>query len=187
MARYLFPILTIILLYSCQDSSKQKALEQRELQLQEKERQLKAREAEYQALVQMRDSLQKLDSIAKPEFWPSFVNGQWTSKIVCTESSCSDYVIGDTRSDLWEFVRDSARMQVNIRDRNKLVRIYTGQFTQDQIHLAFTSDSTAPKRVEMKVNITEISKERLRGTRVVNIGDCQAKFNVTLTRQENLK
>ena len=182
MNKFLILILILVSI-SCDDAERRRTLDQREAMLNEKERQLGAREAEFQSLIKMRDSLNMLREKPKPATWPNFVSGNWTSKIVCTESNCSDYVIGDVRSDNWEFVRDSARMYVNIRDRRKLVRVYGANFTDGHIQLDFTSDSTAAKKVEMKVTLNEIAPDRLRGIRTVTIGDgCKATFNVTLTR-----
>lgn len=176
-------------LLSCQDSEKEKMLEQREAALKEKERAFGKKEADYQLLLKWRDSLmQKRSDTTLVRRWPQELLGEWNSRIVCKASNCSDYVIGDTRNDIWEFTQDSTRLYVNVRDRKRLVRVYRARYNNQQIQLFFATDSTAKKQVEMQVVLDEISGSRLRGTRTVTLGgNCSASFDVTLTKSVTLQ
>ncbi len=173
-----------ILMFSCQDSTKEKQLEAREKELTAKENVFAQKEAEFQALLQMRDSLyvKRKDSVIVPT-WPAGVLGKWNSKVICTESTCSDYVIGDQRTDVWEFVNDSVQTSVNVYSNNNLVRTYAGKMENNEIRLNFKTDSTTSKFVDMKILLNEISPEKIRGKRTISVNNnCSAVFSVELQR-----
>lgn len=179
----LFIIITIsFLLIACNDKKKETDLMMREKQLLEKEKLFAQKESEYQALLKMRDSIfSKKDSV-KIAVWPEEVAGLWTGKVICTESNCNDYVVGDQRTDTWEFDSDSLQLSTKIINNNNLVRTYSGKFENNEIKLNYKTDSTAKKKVEMNVLLNEISPSKIRGTRTITIDNCMAKFSVELIR-----
>jgi hypothetical protein len=179
----LFIIITIsFFLVSCNDKKKERDLLMREKQLLEKEKLFAQKESEYQVLLKMRDSIfSKKDSV-KAVAWPDEIKGQWTGKVICTESNCSDYVVGDQRSDNWEFDSDSIQLTAKIINNNNLIRVYSGNFDNNEIKLNYKTDSTSKKQVEMNVLLNEISPNKIRGTRTVTVDQCTAKFSVELLR-----
>lgn len=181
------PFLLLILFVfflNCNDKEKNQQLTDRENKLLEKEKLFATKESEYQSLLKMRDSIfSKKDSVEIIKEWPAEVFGAWTGKVICTESSCSDYVIGDQRIDTWEFDSDSTQLFSKIINNNKLVRLYAGKFENNEVKLNYKTDSTAEKAVEMNVLLNEFSANKIRGQRTVNIDNkCMAKFSVELTR-----
>lgn len=176
----LFPIL---FLFAC-DDSKEQALVQREADLTRREQLFNAKEAEYQYLLHFRDSIEHVDSIAKLSQWPEGVQGQWSSKIVCVESSCTEYVIGDVRNDIWEFAQDSLGMVMQVYNNKKdSVRTYSGQFNGQEIRLTYATDTAAQKFVEMNVVLNEITANKIAGRRSVTVnGKCTAHFSVELIK-----
>jgi len=170
----------------CRDNVREQELNKREQILLEKENQFALKEADYQSLLKMRDSLlAKKGTIMLPG-WPNQIEGLWNSKVVCTESNCSDYIVGDQRSDLWEFGSDSSQLVTKVISNNKLVRIYLAEYSNNQIHLNFSTDSTAPKKVTMHVLLNESTPNKLKGTRTIAIDSaCTAKFSVELNRVSN--
>src|SRR5690554_7370719 len=76
----LFVGIILLLLYSC-DNSKEQELSLREADLNRRVQLFKAKEAEYFALLKMRDSLQYQDSIVKIIAWPEGISGLWNSRI----------------------------------------------------------------------------------------------------------
>jgi len=179
----LFIIITIsFLLIACDDKKKEADLMVREKQLLEKEKLFAQKESEYQSLLKMRDSIfSKKDSI-KIAVWPKEVAGAWTGKVICTESNCNDYVVGDQRTDTWEFDSDSLQLSTKIINNNNLVRVYSGKFENNEIKLNYKTDSTSKKQVEMNVLLNEISPNKIRGTRTIAVDNCMAKFSVELIR-----
>jgi len=170
-------------LISCNNKEKEGRLALREQQLLEKEKAFAQKESEYQALLRMRDSIfSKKDSL-KAMIWPAEIAGTWNGKVICTESNCSDYVVGDQRTDIWEFDSDSTQLVTKIINNNNLIRLYSGKFDNNEINLNFKTDSTAKKNVEMNVLLNDISANKIRGSRTITAGNgCIAKFSVELVR-----
>jgi len=183
------PVLLIFLLFflvNCDNKEKSNELMQREQQLLDKEKLFAQKEAEYQSLLKMRDSIfnqQHSDSI-KIVKWPDEIAGVWTGKVICTESNCSDYVVGDQRTDTWEFASDSIQLFSKIINNNNLVRLYSGKFENNEIKLNFKTDSTAKKQVDMNVLLNDISDTKMKGVRTIALDNCMAKFSVELIRSK---
>lgn len=179
----LFIIICISFFFiACDDNKKEKDLLVRERQLLEKEKLFAQKESEYQALLKMRDSIfSKKDSV-KIVTWPADIAGSWTGKVICTESNCNDYVVGDQRIDTWEFDSDSTQLSTKIINNNNLVRVYSGKFENSEVKLNYKTDSAAKKQVEMNVLLNEFSPNKIRGTRTIAVDKCLAKFSVELVR-----
>lgn len=176
-----------LLLAGCRNREREEQLALREQALFEKEKQFALKEADYQALNKMRDSLMAArDTTVVIAAWPEAIAGQWSGKVLCTESNCSDYLVGDQRSDIWEFSSDSTQIVTKVINNNTLVRVYTAKYTANEISLNFKTDSTANKQVEMNVVLNEISPNKLRGVRTLTIDNkCNARFTVDLSRIPN--
>lgn len=173
-----------VLLSGCYDREREERLNTRERNLLVKEKQFSLKEVEYQALLRMRDSLQTLrDTLVPISVWPDSLAGQWNGKIVCVDSNCPDYVVGDQRNDTWIFANDSTQLVTKVLNNNALVRVYTSTFNGNQVQLHFNTDSSAAKQVEMKVLLNELSGSKIKGTRTIVIDSrCTARFNVELIR-----
>jgi len=164
-------------------------LEQREQALTEKEKQFALKEQDYESLLKMRDSLssiKKVDTVAHR--WPQAINGPWSSKLLCIESGCNEYAVGDQKTnETWNFTSDSSKMLVTILNNkdNALVRIYHARYDSSGISLHFKADSLAKRAVHMEVILDQISNERIKGTQTITIDSaCTAKFSVDLTRNK---
>lgn len=177
-------LVSLVVLSACYDREREERLTQRERKLLVKEKELALKETQFLALIRMRDSLLTLqDSTLLKTGWPAEIEGYWNSKIVCTESSCSDYVVGDLRSDTWLFNSDSTQIVTKVMNNNSLVRVYSATYTHDLINLKFRTDSSASRQVAMNVLLNEISPGKIRGIRTVTVDNkCTARFNVELNR-----
>lgn len=185
MKNLLFIGISLLLFVAC-DNDKEKELIQREADLNRREQMFQLKEAEYRSLLKLRDSLKIQDSIVKIKAWPDEIIGHWNSRIVCVESNCNEYVIGDIRTDQWQFTKDSINLLVNVYNKKDTVRVYKGTYTDSQIALHFATDSTAQKFVDMKVFLSEMSPNKISGYRTVDVnGQCTAKFTVELTKFTN--
>lgn len=173
-----------LLLFSCKEKEREKQLDAREKILSAKENVFLQKEAEFESLLKMRDSLyaKKIDSIVIPT-WPEELLGKWNGKVVCTESTCSEYVIGDQRTDTWEFVNDSLQTSVNVYSNNNLVRTYAGKLENNEIKLNFKTDSTSAKLVDMNIVLNDIMPAKIRGKRTITVNNnCSAVYSVELVR-----
>lgn len=186
MTKYIaIPALFVAILFAaCTSKEREDNLKSREQDLLEKEKQFAMKEADYQALLKLRDSL--LFTIKDTPvllILPETIAGQWSSKVVCIESACPDYVVGDQRTDIWEFGSDSDQVIVKNINNNNLIRVYTGSYDGAEIKLGFKTDSAAAKQVEMQVLLNDIKENKIRGTRSVTVDNkCNAKFSVDLDR-----
>lgn len=174
-------------LLACANKQREHQLQLREDVLMKKEKEFALKEADYRLLLQMRDSLNAIeaDTVAK-EYWPDYVLGLWNSKVICTESNCSDYVVGDVRSDQWDFTYDSTRLTMRVGNGGKIIRIYNATYKDSVINLNFNTDSSSKKQVSMNVLLSSISSQKMKGVRTVTVNDnCRAKFSVELAKIES--
>lgn len=177
--------ISVLCLFSCNDLERQKELDQRETVLLEKEKAFAQKESEYQSLIKMRDSLFAKKDTVIYQSWPSSFAGVWNSKVVCIESNCSDYVIGDIRTDQWEFDSDSTQLVVKTINNKKLTRVYNATFDNNVINMSFVSDSLAQRMVDMQIVLSDITEDKIKGTRVINVDNkCTAKFSVELVKNK---
>lgn len=183
---YIFVGLSFLFI-SCNDVEREKQLTERENFILEKEKQFAQKEAEYQLLLKMRDSLMTIkDTTITNNQWPENFKGIWNSKVICIESNCSDYVIGDVRTDQWEFDNSTSQLIVKTISNKKLTRVYNATYSNNQISLSFTTDSLADKIVDMNVTLNELSTDKIKGVRTVSIDNkCTAKFSVELVKNKN--
>ncbi|MCU7615716.1 hypothetical protein NZ698_00780 [Chryseobacterium sp. PBS4-4] len=182
--KYLFILfISFFLLQSCENKEKQQQLTERETKLLEKEKLFAQKESEYQTLLKMRDSIFKKKDSIQIVLWPQEISGAWSGKVICTESNCSDYAVGDQRVDNWEFDSDSIQLSTKIINNSNLIRTYIGKFENNEVKLNYKTDSTAKKNVEMNILLNEISSNKIRGIRTVTVdNNCTARFSVELTR-----
>lgn len=181
------PILIILtlLLFSC-TNKKEQELTERENALLKREQQFAEKETEYESLLKMRDSLsasiETKDTISEIKNWPESLPADWNSKMVCRESNCSNYVIGDQRSESWKFVSDSTGIYANVVNNNKLVRVFKAQYNPEKITLEFVKDSSAKSMTKINVVLNDIKKNIIKGTQTITGQDnCKAVFSVELT------
>lgn len=178
-------LLLIPVFISC-GNKKERELNQRENTILEREQQFADKEAEYESLLKMRDSLkltlQKTDSVPVVKVWADSLKIKWNSKMICRESNCSNYVIGDQRTEIWNFVSDSTGMFANVSNNNQLKRIFRGQYLNNKIVLDSAKESSARNTVKITVVLDDIKKNVIKGTQTITGQDnCIAKFSVELT------
>ena len=180
-------ILTL-LISSC--NNRDGDIRQREERLAKKEQEFANKEGEYKALLAMRDSLRaakfkSADSMLVAQNWPDSIAGQWSSRLVCRSSTCSNYVIGDQRNEQWQFVADSTGLYVRTSTKNKTTQLFKGSLQGNQITLVQQHDSIADGRAQIQINLAIIGPEIMRGTQTIHTkGDCQATFSVELISNE---
>lgn len=186
--RNFFLILIAVCFAACGDKKREQQLESREQAIIKREMEFAAKVADYQSLLRLRDSLlsKKSDTLFLQR-WPEGISGSWNGKLLCRESNCSDYVVGDQRSDTWAFASDSTRIFTNIIKNGKLLRAYSAQIDSTEIRLHYRSDSTATRKVDINVVLTPSGNDLLKGTQTISVNDnCTARFSVELVRSSNL-
>lgn len=175
----------LLLLFSCEkDLSKQMSeLQEREKALLEKEKSLQLIEAEYAELKQLRDSLSQVSDTLLIDPRAQEITGKWKGKMVCTESNCLDYAVGDTRVDEW--ILSSEGNQITAQNVNKsgTIRVYTGSFEGPVLKLLYKSPETQKRPLEIALHFTNIGSQKISGTRNLTlVGNCQSNYTIELTR-----
>lgn len=176
-------IVACAFLGSCIDKEREKALADREKNLAEKEALFSTKEHEYKSLLKMRDSLLAKKDSTSIQKWPEEIVGLWSGKTICTESNCTEYVIGDVRSETWDFTQDQDHLLVKVLNNGQLIRMYAASYDNNLIQLSYESNPEGQKAVKMSLVLDDIKATKIKGTRSVTINDnCIASFSVELTR-----
>jgi len=176
-----FPLLILLLflLPGCDIEKRERELEQRALEVTHRERVLELKTQELNERQQQLDSLtveQRNDSLH--QIYPQLI-GIWNVKMICDETTCPGSAIGDTKTEQWEFVlRDNQLIAIAV-SKNKLSRIYTGDYRDSLIVLEAQSDSTTHIQVQLKFDKDKI----LSGTRkIIRSDECFINYELTLKK-----
>ena len=145
------------------------------------------KQANYKRLLKMRHSLPAYkDTIAQQ--WPQDIEGQGRGMSGCKESDCSEYVSGDKRSYIWEFLSDPTGLYTRVRDiDNHLIRVYNAQFDSTGIRLSYESDSSAKIHMVFTVELNRINQNLFKGIQNIRFNNnCHVMLSLYLSRDENL-
>lgn len=176
----------LLFLGSCTDKEKLAKLQLREEQLTEREKEFSSKEAEYQTLLKMRDSLKSNKDSIILHVVPEYILGRWKGKMICTESNCPENMIGDQRSDIWEFSQDEETLSAKVTSKSGGSRIYSGIYTGSELKLKFKSDSSSAKRIEINILLKEIQNNRMKGTReILGENNCISRFSLEMEKSKN--
>ncbi len=180
-----FFILSFLLIHSCNDKEKDSALQLREEKLIEKEREFALKEANYLNLLKMRDSLKNNQIPITPNKIPEHILGKWVGKMICTESNCPENMIGDQRSDIWEFLENEQTVSAKITSKSGATRIYSVIYTGSELKLNFKSDSSSARKTENNIVLKEIQDNRMKGTRETRgENNCVSRFAVDMEKSK---
>lgn len=179
------PVICLIFLtffYSCTDSEKEKQLEKREQELATKENEFAAKEQEFASLKAIRDSLNQIDAeidtVQISTSIPVEIIGKYTGKMVCTETDCTEHVIGDQRNDQWEITENGAK----IINKTGGETFYSGTYSNSEIKLKSEKGDVGATVSEITLQIPETIGTRLKGTRELKRENCVSKFSVDLEK-----
>jgi hypothetical protein len=186
MKKILLLLFLTCLFISCKNK-KELELQEFEKALNLREQKITEKESDYKALLSFRDSIYALKDTVKDitssiKEWPDNIEGIWNSKMLCRESNCSKYVIGDQRNETWQFVSDSTGIYTNVLNNKKLTRVFQAKYVDDKILLEFKTDSISKNSVKMNVVLDDIKNNVIKGTQTITGQDnCTARFSVELT------
>jgi len=178
---------TVCVLSSC-NNAKEKELQAREQQLVLKEKEFSEKEEDYKSLLMLRDSLQEADSLKETvsdtiiSAWPDSLAGTWNSRLVCRESSCNTYVIGDQRTEKWILANDSLGPVVRVMDNNRLKRVLKAQYRQGKAMLSFQPDTLSQGGIKINAVLDDFNKKVIKGTQTLTGQDgCTVRFSIELS------
>jgi hypothetical protein len=157
------------------------ALDQKEQQLLLKEKSLQLKEEELSKREQHANSTSHVDSTHLIDL---SLTGNWSVKMVCTETTCAGSAVGDTKSETWQLSYESNSIIVKAMANNQLVRVYTGFFTGNTIELVGDNKGNSPSEpTRMIVRLRVIDKMHLEGQREITREDCKVIYTLQLEKE----
>lgn len=185
-------LLTSVLLNSsCGFEERKRALDAREAVLQDREQNLLLKQKQ---LAQLEDSIKlnlakqdsatlALKNLGLP--LPDSLQGVWNISMICTQTSCTGFAVGDSRKENWTFSGgDSTGVYVKAMQGEKLIRIYSGIYDGSGFILSTPSSSDSITTV-MNVKLSVESGNKLSGTRTINQADgCSSVFRLDAERSK---
>lgn len=175
-------IAALLAFHSCTDSQKENSLKTREQELIIKEKEFEAKEAEFQELIAMRDSLKNAnDSAIANNSLPLNILGKWNGKMICTESTCPEHVIGDQRNDVWEFTPQGLKMT----NKTGGERLFTAKISGDDLIFSSEPSSNLNNSSQITFKLNSFQDGKIKGSRdFTGNNGCVAKFSVELEKNQ---
>ncbi|MCF3108577.1 hypothetical protein LL912_07290 [Niabella sp. CC-SYL272] len=179
-------------LYSCGFEERRKQLDEREQSLNLREQALMLKEKEVKL---KEDSLSKfaatIDSANRLPVpsgipLPDSLAGNWNAAMVCTQTNCSGFAVGDIRKETWLIAGNGTAVTVRAMQGDKLIRVYTGIFTGSDLKLSTPEPEGTQPSASMKVELKVDQKNRLSGQRLITQADgCETTFKIDLDKSKH--
>jgi len=187
-----FYILLTGLFLACGESSQRAgALQVKEDELNKKEQELLIKENSLLAREQELAKKEKLfDSTSRRPVNDTLtarvpaLEGLWTVQMNCIETTCSGSAIGDTKTEQWEISLQNNRVTAKAESNNKLVRLYSGNYSGDVLELTAIQDSSQEAQsTKMIVRLQHPKDNKMEGERQILRGeDCRIVYNLQLRK-----
>jgi hypothetical protein len=182
-------LLPCLLLPSCGIREREEALEQREKEINQKEqslllleKQLQLKEEDLLRRQKILDSTHQLARLDSSLINPKLV-GKWAATMRCTATTCEGSAVGDVKNELWNIAYQDRNVIVKAMADGKLVRTYTGAFTENNLQLTAQQEENAPQ-TKMTAQLTFRSDTELEGERkIMRDNSCQIVYALTLSKQ----
>jgi hypothetical protein len=111
--------------------------------------------------------------------------GTWAVKMTCTETSCNVSAVGDTKTEHWNLSYQGNYLVAKVIDKNKLPRIYSGQFNPNSVVMTEYRDSSiaaADSRMSVQLNI--LNDKNMEGKReIIMENDCRIIYTLQMNKQ----
>lgn len=184
--RYIIAALCTLMLgvISCQENTTQQSrlLEKERVELKKKESLLLSKQIQYESQLKNRDSLlEEKDSLLALQLSKQ-IEGPWNGKMVCTESTCPEHAVGDTRIDQWILRSEKGKIIAINVNKFGSQRIYHGTIENQKISLVDSAPSSQ-NDVQMEIVLDRLEQDRLTGRRTLQKGkECTSLFTIELNR-----
>ena len=160
---------------------KEADLNQREQELLLREKTLQVKEDELNKQKQAFDSTMKVDTshIVNP-----VLAGNWDVKMTCTETTCTGSAVGDTKTEEWSFAYEGATLVVKATANEKLVRVYTGNYSGSAIELEEEKTAAQSPQARMIIRLRPVDETHMDGQReIVREKDCRVVYALQLQKK----
>ncbi|MBZ4192314.1 hypothetical protein [Niabella beijingensis] len=185
-------LLIVFMLCSCGFEERRKQLDERERAINAREQAVMLKEKEIRlAEDSLKRYAEKMDSASRilaeqvlP--LPDSLAGSWNVTMVCSQTNCSGFAVGDIRKENWLLSGNGSTVGVRAMQGDKLIRVYTGSFTGTGLKLSTpeteASQPSATMQVTLKIdNVNKMSGQRL----IIQADGCETTFKVDMDRSKN--
>lgn len=179
-------VVTCLAFFACNNNrtealdKKEDELNRKEQELLSKEKALEIRESELMKREQEMDSLTQDSTMAPP-----FIAGNWTTKMTCTETTCTGSAVGDVKTEHWSINLDGPGIIARAVAGEQLVRVYSGSYTGNTIELVEDRQSTSGQpATKMVVRLRIVDSTTMEGQReIVRDNNCKIIYAVQMNKQ----
>ena len=170
--------------YSSREQSlqeKETALNQRETALVNRERIVEAAEAKLKAAKVGREATSKPDSSG---YYQPALTGDWQVRMTCTESNCTGFAVGDSRTEQWSVSYVGYSLFVRAMNKNTFIRSYNGYAFENSIELKERRDSTRKSAdVSMRIRLQLSDSTTMSGDReIIQDNNCKVVYALQLKK-----
>ncbi|WP_285011047.1 hypothetical protein [Pedobacter faecalis] len=120
------------------------------------------------------DSLQA-DTLNLGLYNPALI-GRWRVSMKCTETNCDGSAVGDSKSEQWLISYTKESIMVQVLDKGKLSRTYTGVFTSRGLQL---EDPANVQTATITVAMLPPAAGKMEGKRFITQADCRIVYDVS--------
>lgn len=185
----------LFLTTACNDAQKQRNLKMKEAELNTKEQDLVLREKTLQMKEQvLNERFKKAGNLRSKD---SLKNGQdstttnpelagtWAVKMTCTETSCPASAVGDIKTEHWNLSYQGNLLVAKVIDKNKLSRIYRGEFNANSAVMTEYRDIANPATdSKMTVRLNFLNNKYMEGQReIIMEDDCRIIYTLQMNKQ----
>jgi hypothetical protein len=187
----LYLLVPVFLLTSCGLQEKEQALKKKEAQLNQKEQELIAREKALEFKEQeLATKQKKLDTLSVDSAFLANprIPGLWSVKMNCTSTTCTGSALGDTKNEQWIISYEARHVIARVMAADKLVRVYTGAFTDtNTIELTDESGGTPSEpATKMVVRLSIKDEKTIEGQReITRDNDCKIVYALEMGKQND--
>ena len=189
--RLLIILLSLILFpqFGCGFEKRKQQLDDREQALIAREQMVMIKEKQLKLLEDsLKKNFEKVDSANLSRIEQSFplpdsLAGNWNVSMVCTQTNCTGFAVGDIRKETWQIASVNNAVTIRALQGEKLIRVYTGKFTGTQLKLATPETVQATTLMNVELNIDNSTK--MSGQRIITQPDgCSTVFKADLDKQK---
>lgn len=194
MKKTVFILIIASFIFSgCSLREREVELEKKMAEINEKEQQLTLREQDLEFKeLQLNERKKKLDSTSQKIANDSLyilhpeLPGDWSVKMQCIETTCPGSAVGDTKNELWNITFQNNSILSTAYSNNKIVRVYNGTFTGNNIKLSVSQDSTDVSASKMTVRLQMPGKKagEMEGEReIIQPDGCRILYSLQLKKK----
>lgn len=185
-------LISLFIFSGCNIQEREKKLELKEIQLNQKEIELNLKEQTL-ALQEQELNANKiiLDSVQNQNdyllsLYPD-LQGIWNVKMICTETTCPGFAIGDVKIEIWDFsIQNNTLIAAASNTKGILARIYSGTLKENHLELVseVTDDQTG-QGIKMLIKLRNTSGNTMSGTREIFYANgCYITYTLDIKKQK---